>query len=671
VDLWRDCYGCMKAFEESSTNLENRLNGQCPGTGSTDVRGSFDGSDGFDGSSVLRESEAGVSPPEPPSLLGSDPPPALTSPPRLPGQRCSACPLPRNVLCGGAFDHSLCDRGPEFIKGLTSFQHSLAQCPDRRAKLPEPPKAPERDGKVRVGLFGPVLKGGGAEEWQRLVFRSLDRERIAVVGLGITHERPSAINELVALEFRQSIPVHVGGPACRKLAGDIDVALCWGIIDLGRILPLFGHGPKVIMVSHTDTVTGWDVGVHGQARIDQLVAVSRYALAPIPEHRRASTRIIANAIDFERLRPTRDAAEERRRLGIPEDVPVLGFVGRPDGAQKDPQALARCLPHLPGWVALFVGEGAGFEPVWTQIAGMLGDRAIFAGHRRDLGNVFQVMARLMIPSRWESACLVALEAVAYGIPTLMTPVGIAADRPEFVAPIPMDDPGPGLAAAVLADCHDPGARGRAERAKGWALANLGVERLGAEYSDLICEVVGPDRGARASRPPAPSLQLADCGDDVWVGDHVACNAAIDKFDLSIHLWHDYHYPDGLCARNLAGPGPGLVIRYRDGEDLGTASVPIDEVVSYVSRPGKLLVHCGLGAFRGPTYAVLAKIVRGCGVEKALADVLKAVGTYPKKVHPFNDREPGGTDAIRSILAWEKVQGRSVAGPASIRSTSPA
>jgi glycosyltransferase involved in cell wall biosynthesis len=356
------------------------------------------------------------------------------------------------------------------------------------------PKRPGPDGRLRVALFGPTLHGGGAEEWQRLLIRTLDRSRIALVGVGVPDRRQA--NGDIADQFRAMVPVHLGGAACRELAADVDVALCWGIDRLSRIMPLLSPWPVTIMTSHMDTRHPWDLRVHAQPRIDRQAAVSELALAPIPVGQWGGTSILPNGIEEERLVPTRDALELRAELGIPRNAPVLGFVGRPQGDQKDPFALARALPHLPGWHALFVGAWRpGRDPVWAEIQSQIGPRATFTGNRRDLGNMFSLMTRLVIPSRWECFCLVAAEACAFGIPTLMTHTGIAQYHPHWFAPIPMDANGGVLASLILSDCEDHRATERARVARDECRSLYGSAAFGERWSRWLLEI-GAERMAR-------------------------------------------------------------------------------------------------------------------------------------------------------------------------------
>jgi len=415
-----------------------------------------------------------------------------TSPtePHVPGSRCSSCPISWPHPCGGIHNREVCQRPRADILALTPWQHSLFQCPDRRAALPQPPRRPDRDGRLRVALFGPCLQGGGAEEWQRLIIRSLDRERIVVVGVGVPGS--GTVDDRIGDEFRSLCPVAVGSRECRDLAADADIALCWGIERLDRVLPLVDARPKVVMVSHTDTATPWDLRVHAQRQIDHIAAVSDLALCPVPESRRADTAILANGIDLDRLTPTMSPAESRAALDIPPNAPVLGYIGRPDGRQKDPQALARALVHLSGWYGLWIG-GAWYrdDSVWQDCKRIAGtERTRFAGPRRDIGNVLQIMTRFFVPSRWESDCLSALEALASGVPTLMTRHGFAKSHPEWVRLIPQapdvpGDDGPDLAALVLADCEDPNAEIRTTLAREAIHAERNLDGFGRRWTDYL------------------------------------------------------------------------------------------------------------------------------------------------------------------------------------------
>jgi glycosyltransferase involved in cell wall biosynthesis len=157
-------------------------------------------------------------------------------------------------------------------------------------------------------------------------------------------------------------------------------------------------------------------------RTDCVVAVSEHELDHLHSIGvlRERTSLVPNGIAPIVPRPTSD--EVRGELGLPLGVRVVGFVGRL-AAQKNPEALFAALPWLDADVQLaFVGDG----PLRPRLDGLadeesadrihlLGDRD---GHRAMFG-----FDCLVIPSRYESAPYVAMEARDAGIP-VVTAAGV-------------------------------------------------------------------------------------------------------------------------------------------------------------------------------------------------------------------------------------------------------
>ena len=133
------------------------------------------------------------------------------------------------------------------------------------------------------------------------------------------------------------------------------------------------------------------------------------------------------------------------------------------------------------------------------------------------------------------------------------------------------------------------------------------------------------------------INLADCGDDVWVGDFRACDATpLEAIPLRVHVWRPENLADGRICRCCREVATGvavhhLVLTYREGEPLANIPVPLDRIVAYCRRPGDLLAHCSAGSVRGPTLAVLAKVARGVPFGKAVEDVMRAASTYDANV----------------------------------------
>ena len=134
--------------------------------------------------------------------------------------------------------------------------------------------------------------------------------------------------------------------------------------------------------------------------------------------------VIPNAVDFDvylRAEPI-----GRSTLGIADDVPLILFVGRLD-PQKAPfvllHAFQRLLVRHSNWQLLFVGHGVLWGPMsqWVAENG-LGQNIHLAGWRPDVPELLKAADCLALPSLWEGMPNIVLEAMAAGLPVVVSQV---------------------------------------------------------------------------------------------------------------------------------------------------------------------------------------------------------------------------------------------------------
>lgn len=204
---------------------------------------------------------------------------------------------------------------------------------------------------------------------------------------------------------------------------------------------------------------------------------------------------IPNSVDLGRFGPVESGGQVRKELGIPNDAPVIGVVGRLTH-QKGHCFLLHALPMLarryPALCCLVVGDGELCEEL-AGLAARLGvlDRCLFLGVRRDIPAVLSALDVLVVPSLSEGMPYVVLEGMASGKPVVATAVnGI----PEVVEDrvtgrlVPRQDSG-ALAEAIgelLADPKSAAAMGRAARRRVEESFSSGqwIARLEALYDNL-------------------------------------------------------------------------------------------------------------------------------------------------------------------------------------------
>lgn len=174
------------------------------------------------------------------------------------------------------------------------------------------------------------------------------------------------------------------------------------------------------------------------ARFDAVVPVSRPLSALLERSGVAGDRLhlIPNAYAGS---PPMPRAEARRRLGLPGDVPVVGWVGRLTH-EKGPDLFLEALALVPEWHAAILGAGA-MESALKERARALGveNRISWHGIVPDAGTLLAGFDAVMLSSRTEGTPIVLLEAMAAGASLVVTEVGgipdvVSSDEAILVAP---------------------------------------------------------------------------------------------------------------------------------------------------------------------------------------------------------------------------------------------
>jgi glycosyltransferase involved in cell wall biosynthesis len=135
------------------------------------------------------------------------------------------------------------------------------------------------------------------------------------------------------------------------------------------------------------------------------------AFAPVP-----------NGVDLETFRPGREP-QLRTALGIAEDALVAAFCAKLDAAHltKRPDLAIAAAARVPELTLLVIGGGP-LEARYQAQAAELGARVIFAGDHRhaDVARHLRAADLLLMPSTLESFGIVQLEAMACGLPVVIS-----------------------------------------------------------------------------------------------------------------------------------------------------------------------------------------------------------------------------------------------------------
>lgn len=185
--------------------------------------------------------------------------------------------------------------------------------------------------------------------------------------------------------------------------------------------------------------------------------------------------------------------DARRRLGIPADRFVLGWVGR-ISQEKGADVFIRALALLrdPAVAAAIVGDGRE-RPAAEMLAAQLGvaDRITWHGTLADAPRLYTAFDGFVLSSRTEGTPMALFEAMSAGVPVVATRVGgvpdVAGDGSAALL-VPPEDPA-ALAAAIAELRADPArARERADAASSRLADAYGVEPWLDAYDALYTRV---------------------------------------------------------------------------------------------------------------------------------------------------------------------------------------
>lgn len=164
--------------------------------------------------------------------------------------------------------------------------------------------------------------------------------------------------------------------------------------------------------------------------------------------------VVRNAIDLERFHfDETTRAEYRRDLGVEKET-VIGYVGRLR-MEKNPIKLVEVLAALhernEKAILLIIGDGKLKEQM-TKRAEELGVLPYirFLGRRDDVPQLMMAMDVFLFPSLFEGLGLVAIEAMATGLPCVVSDRVPCPDITGLKTAVAVDEPAPLWADAVLA-----------------------------------------------------------------------------------------------------------------------------------------------------------------------------------------------------------------------------
>ncbi|MGA5702912.1 glycosyltransferase [Peterkaempfera bronchialis] len=322
------------------------------------------------------------------------------------------------------------------------------------AATPGPAPLPHRPSgaRTRVLWLAKGLGRGGAEQLLVNCARHLDRDRYEVE---VAYVLPWKDALVPALE-EAGIRVHCLGGAhgtpgradprwplrLRRLAAERRYRLVHTHMPVPAVaarLLLRGPGLRGVRLVHTEhnmweryrTATRW-ANAATYRRNDAVIAVSRAVAETVsPRAHRLGDRltVVHHGPDLSGA-PTgpHARASARALLGVPGDAVVVGSVGNLT-AKKDQRTLLEAHARLrrthPGTVLVLVGSGPLEGELRGRAAalGLTDGAVVFAGSRSDVPALLPGLDVFALSSRQEGLPVALMEAMASGLPAVVTRVG--------------------------------------------------------------------------------------------------------------------------------------------------------------------------------------------------------------------------------------------------------
>lgn len=365
---------------------------------------------------------------------------------------------------------------------------------------------------IRVGFVVHVMQVAGAEVLVRETIRRLGPDimptifcldRIGTIG----EELQRDCVDVLCLDRRPGrdwrVSLRLAREACRRNIQVIHAHQYSPFFYAALAKPLIHSRPRLILTEHgrhyPDTVSSTRRAFN-RIVLDRLAdavnACSQFsarALRDVDGFRGNRIEVIPNGIETDHYRPADDPAAAKTRLGFDPTRRFVIHVARHHPV-KDQATLIRgfAQARLENVELLMVGDGP-LRAELEALAASLAAPVRFLGIRRDIPELLQIADLFTLTSLSEAASLTLLEAMATGLPAIVTAVG---GNPEIVRDgfegwhIPRGDAA-ALATALrqaMADPEELRRRGVAARSR--ALEHYRLDATIAAYARLYRRLAG-------------------------------------------------------------------------------------------------------------------------------------------------------------------------------------
>lgn len=240
---------------------------------------------------------------------------------------------------------------------------------------------------------------------------------------------------------------------------------------------------RVIYTNHFVLANNWVTRVSNRwldKRQDQMIAVCNIGKEQLVKNgwSREHIRVIFNAVDMEAWAGDRSESTLRAELGIPEDRFVMLCASR-FAHDKGHSYLIRSLKRLTEisevpFTMVLAGDGELMEPTKELVRelGLTEEQVKFIGFRKDIKNLYKGSDLYINSSQHEALSFLIVEAMAAGLPAVITDMGGNSDIIQGVQDggllVTYDDP-ESMAGAMKRFLED---RSLLNECKANALANI-------------------------------------------------------------------------------------------------------------------------------------------------------------------------------------------------------
>lgn len=262
-----------------------------------------------------------------------------------------------------------------------------------------------------------------------------------------------------------------------------------------RILPAWRRWLTRLSPFHR-LILAQEARMFASPRLKTVIAISKLVRDDILRHypdTRARIEVIYNGADLERFQPgLRQLHRQamRARYGIDDATPLLLFVGS-GFERKGLATVLRALAGLPEDVRLMVVGKDSRSRRFERLADRLGvaQRVVFAGPQQDVAPFYGMSDAFVFPSLYEPFGNVVLEALASGLPAVVSDTCGGADLFDdrrFVLDA-LDVPAWREAIGTVLAGNRDGALGRQARQQAEAMT---LERMAAEMEAMYRGLLG-------------------------------------------------------------------------------------------------------------------------------------------------------------------------------------